>query len=188
MTPQTDVALKEWSLLCKALADGRQTLLVRKGGIHDKRGEFEVEHREFFLFPTYYHAKAKDVLPAAQAELEALQKSAPPPSEVHVGLYAEVADTYFLKDEKTIQNLADMHLYSNEALSMRYHYRKPGVWVVVLRAYALPQEFVLTNTKEYEGCVSWVPLEKPLPTAGARPVLSDEEFEKKRAAIRKAVG
>ena len=33
----TQPALKEWSAAVRALLDGRQTVLLRKGGIHEKR-------------------------------------------------------------------------------------------------------------------------------------------------------
>ena len=57
MTP----ALKEWSAAVHALLDGRQTVLLRKGGIHEKR--FEVTAREFLLFPTVAHSHAERVRP-----------------------------------------------------------------------------------------------------------------------------
>jgi hypothetical protein len=38
------VALKEWAVICQALAEGRQTILLRKGGIAEPGGAFRVEH------------------------------------------------------------------------------------------------------------------------------------------------
>ena len=46
------VALKEWAPVCSALETGRQIILLRKGGIHESGGEFEVENRQFVLFMT----------------------------------------------------------------------------------------------------------------------------------------
>ena len=43
MLPENRSALKEWAVVARALGSGRQTLLLRKGGIHERRGEFEVE-------------------------------------------------------------------------------------------------------------------------------------------------
>ncbi|KAF3411627.1 hypothetical protein BIT17_0301, partial [Mycobacterium tuberculosis variant bovis] len=57
MTP----ALKEWSAAVHALLDGRQTVLLRKGGIGEKR--FEVAAHEFLLFPTVAHSHAERVRP-----------------------------------------------------------------------------------------------------------------------------
>jgi hypothetical protein len=54
-------ALKEWSAAVHALLDGRQTVLLRKGGIHEKR--FAVAAQEFLLFPTVAHSHAERVRP-----------------------------------------------------------------------------------------------------------------------------
>ena len=48
-------AFKEWAVICRALAEGRQALILRKGGIAEAGGRFEVEHTRFWLFPTYTH-------------------------------------------------------------------------------------------------------------------------------------
>ncbi len=54
------VAFKEWSGVCDALADGRQSILLRKGGIREEpgAGRFVPEHREFWLYPTGVHQAA----------------------------------------------------------------------------------------------------------------------------------
>ena len=43
------IALKEWASVCKALEEGKQILLLRKGGIMEFRKGFEMKHNEFFL-------------------------------------------------------------------------------------------------------------------------------------------
>ena len=50
-------ALKEWSAAVHALPDGRQTVLLRKGGIGEKR--FVLQANEFLLFPTVAHSHAE---------------------------------------------------------------------------------------------------------------------------------
>ena len=64
---ELNVALKEWATVCAALGDGRQMILLRKGGIYESAGEFEIEHRQFLLFPTYLHQNAEMLKPAAHA-------------------------------------------------------------------------------------------------------------------------
>ena len=49
------VALKEWSLALRAIREGRQTILLRKGGIVEETGAFDVVSDRFILFPTFYH-------------------------------------------------------------------------------------------------------------------------------------
>ena len=62
-------ALKEWSAVVHALLDGRQRVLLRKGGIGEKR--FELAAREFLLFPTIAHSHAQRVRPEHRDLLEA---------------------------------------------------------------------------------------------------------------------
>src|SRR5258706_7023725 len=54
-----NVALKEWASVCNTLEEGRQIILLRKGGILEAIGGFELEHPQFFLFPTYLHQNAQ---------------------------------------------------------------------------------------------------------------------------------
>jgi hypothetical protein len=49
------VGFKEWALVCEALGTGRQSIILRKGGIAEGRDGFSFQHREFFLFPTFFH-------------------------------------------------------------------------------------------------------------------------------------
>jgi hypothetical protein len=43
------VALKEWAVTVRALAEGEQLLTLRKGGIREENLHFEIEHDQFFL-------------------------------------------------------------------------------------------------------------------------------------------
>ena len=49
------MAFKEWSVVCAALGNGEQSLILRKGGIQELSGGFQVSHREFWLYPTKFH-------------------------------------------------------------------------------------------------------------------------------------
>src|SRR5690606_3010066 len=86
---QLDVALKEWAALCRALGTGRQILLLRKGGIYESAGEFEVEHRHFLLFPTYLHQKREHLKPDAQADLELRSEE---PARIELSVAGAVTD------------------------------------------------------------------------------------------------
>src|SRR5689334_22817537 len=74
------VALKEWAVVCAALASGRQIVLLRKGGIYEAAGEFELENREFLLFPTYLHQKRRMLKEPDRAGFE--ERSAEPAENV----------------------------------------------------------------------------------------------------------
>src|SRR5690606_840280 len=51
------VALKEWAVVCDLLLEGKCSLLLRKGGVHEDRGpgRFELEHERFTLYPAWEH-------------------------------------------------------------------------------------------------------------------------------------
>jgi hypothetical protein len=42
------MAFKEWAVVCEALGSGRQSVILRKGGIAEGREGFAFLHREFF--------------------------------------------------------------------------------------------------------------------------------------------
>ncbi|HQU41894.1 MAG TPA: DUF1802 family protein, partial [Pirellulales bacterium] len=66
-------AFKEWAVVCRALAGGRQSLILRKGGIVEEGGEFRPDHPEFLLFPTFSHQSPDSVVPDARPLLRGLE-------------------------------------------------------------------------------------------------------------------
>jgi hypothetical protein len=181
----TNAALKEWAIVCQALADGRQTLLIRKGGVQEIKDGFEVTHRNFWLFPTYVHQKVTDLVPTAHDDFRAIQAAMPPPGVLSIHLYATVEDVVKVTDPDRLKGLADQHVLSWDCVAGRFHYRnKPGVHVLVVRVYRRPEPLLLSQKAWYDGCVSWVDLDETINPDGCRPVLSDAEFAVRAADIR----
>src|SRR5271166_3261085 len=62
-TQSCAVAFKEWASVCDALLDGRQTIILRKGGINEgpAPGVFMPDHSEFWLYPTWVHQAEQGV-------------------------------------------------------------------------------------------------------------------------------
>ena len=56
-------ALKEWATIVNALENGKQTVILRKGGILETSSGFNVESKKFLLFPTWEHQEEKHVKP-----------------------------------------------------------------------------------------------------------------------------
>lgn len=181
----TNAALKEWAIVCRALADGRQTLLIRKGGIREIKDGFEVEHRNFWLFPTYVHQKVTDLVPAVHEEFATLQAAEAPPGVLPVQLYATVEGVVTVTDLDRLRGLADQHILSWDCVAGRFHYRnKPGVHVLVVRVYRRPEPVLLAQKAWYDGCVSWVDLDHTISAEGCVPVLSDADFAVRASDIR----
>ena len=58
---RTSVGFKEWAFVCEALGLGAQSIILRKGGIHEGRGGFHFQHASFWLFPTGFHNQAEQL-------------------------------------------------------------------------------------------------------------------------------
>jgi hypothetical protein len=170
-------ALKEWAVICRALADGRQSLILRKGGIDEPEGEFQLEQKRFCLYPTYVHQQRSRIKPEYQTLLAEMEAQKPPAGTIRLSHFAEVAGIYHLHDMVGAYLLSPFHIYSEETVHQRFAYRSPGLHVLLLRVYRLPKVFDLKESAHHAGCRSWVELEEPLPTGGAKAVLGDEAFE-----------
>ena len=180
------VALKEWAVVCRALETGRQAVLLRKGGIHEAAGEFQVEHPRFVLFPTYLHQNLKMLKPEAHAGFEA---HAAEPKQVRLTAAAEVTDVIQLSSRRQMDALADEHVWAPPLIDMRFDYRPDNpLYLLLVRAYRLRRPVVAENTPAYAGCKSWVPLERPIDTGGATPVMDDVRYDVKRRHVRERLG
>src|ERR1044072_4154050 len=62
------IALKEWAVTVRALAEGEQLLPLRKGGLGEMRSA-DLEHDRFFLYPTFEHQRNDVVRASHQPEL-----------------------------------------------------------------------------------------------------------------------
>src|SRR5262245_56106998 len=103
MQASCNIAFKEWAAVCEALAAGRQTIILRKGGIHEGREGFRVEHDRFWLYPTRFHQAADALTPDAELySKRALAGTAPGPGEVElipIRLFAQIAEVHELSTE-----------------------------------------------------------------------------------------
>jgi hypothetical protein len=169
-------AFKEWAVICKALAEGRQALILRKGGIAEASGDFQLEHTRFWLFPTYVHQQAAGIKPEALPLLQQVEAERPAAGVVRLTHFAEVAGLYHLHNLVAALLLDHLHLWSEETVRARFAYRQPGLFVLPVRVYRAPEAVELPDTPYYAGCKSWVELERELPTEGATPVLDEAAF------------
>jgi hypothetical protein len=175
------IAFKEWAGVCAALAEGRQSLIVRKGGIAEGPRGFVPEHRVFWLYPTYVHQ--------AEHGLRIAPPTRPPgpPGTVALSALAVVDSVTYAEHEETLAALEPLHVWTEETLTQRFHYRKPGLWVLGVRVFRREDPHQLEVTSEHAGCKTWVTLDPPLVTDGCAPVLDAEEFARQRALLRAAL-
>jgi hypothetical protein len=180
------VALKEWATVCRALESGRQILLLRKGGIYESAGEFEVEHREFLLFPTYLHQKLEML---KESERAAFEHRTEEPAEITLSAAGVVTDIIQVKSRVQIDALDAEHIWAPPLIDMRFNYRPENpLYLMLVRAYRLHEPITIANTPTYAGCKSWVPLDHEIATGDALPVLDDVRYEHHRRKIIDTIG
>jgi len=182
--PETlTTALKEWAVVQRSLLEGHQIILVRKGGLIEDTGEFDLRARQFLLYPTYAHEteRAGDLQPCFGQWLAEEEARKTASAQIRIEAAAAVTDVVRVDDRARLLNLAPQHIWSSQFIDGRYDWEpyKP-VWVLLLRAYALAAPRTLPVRREYGGCRSWIDLAEPVDTAQAVPAIADDKYARRR--------
>jgi hypothetical protein len=176
----TEPAFKEWSLVCDALGAGAQSIILRKGGIHEGRGGFWWKHDRFHLFPTHFHEQRTHFPwdgPGAEFE--------PAPDAGHrLTLVAAIDFKIQITRWEDVAALRDYHFWTEAALRDRFEYSEnAGISMAFVRVYRREEVWALADEPRFGGCRSWLDL--PAPTASVeQAVLDDAEHERRREALR----
>jgi hypothetical protein len=177
------VAFKEWAVVCRALADGRQSLILRKGGIAETGGLFRPEHDAFLLYPTFFHEHRAGVKADFLPLLDAADADRPGPGTIRFTHLARVTSVRHVTDLDAALGLDALHAWTADVVRQRFQYRTPGLYVLTVRVYGLPVPATRVERPEYAGCKTWVGLDEPVPADGAVPVLADDAFAAVAARI-----
>ncbi|HEY1082490.1 MAG TPA: DUF1802 family protein [Prosthecobacter sp.] len=188
-TPASSVGFKEWAYVCDSLVQGVQTLVLRKGGIHEGRGGFEWKHKQFFLFPTWFHTQSERLTWSPEGA------SPFPPEEertsVDIEGYATLEQVWKVTDWAQMEAIAPLHIWKEEIVRERFVYDEEScLHVALVRAYKLPQVWSFPYSRGYGGCRSWVnlPEEGVSLVSEAIPALSDEAWNDAATQLRTVLG
>jgi hypothetical protein len=181
----TTPALKEWSAAVHALLDGRQRVLLRKGGIAEKR--FELAAREFLLFPTVAHSHAERVRSEHQ-DLLAPAAADSTDDELVIRAVAKVVAAVPVNRPDALSAIEDLHIWTADSVRAdRLDFRpKHKLAVLVVSVVPLTEPVRIIRTPEYAGCRSWVEL--PLRPSLAAPVHDEAALAAVAVRVRDAVG
>lgn len=160
-------AFKEWAAICRMIDDGRQSVIVRKGGISEAGGEFRPEFDRFWLFPTHLH-QAPGSLKADAAALLSQRED-----EIDLRTFVDVERIFHLDRLDVALALDDLHYWSPETIQQRFHYRKPGLYLLAVRAWRVGVPHRIAKRPEFDGCKTWVDLPEALSIEGSEPVVAD---------------
>lgn len=163
-------ALKEWGAAVRALLDGRQRVLLRKGGIGEKR--FALQAPQFVFFPTVAHSHAQRVRPEYRDLVaEAAQDSTEDRLIIRGG--AKVVAAIEVNRPERLDEIADLHIWTDDSVRAdRLDFRpRHRLAVLVVQARPLREPVRVPRSAEYAGCRSWVDL--PVDPDWGDPVVDD---------------
>lgn len=192
-------------MTARALAEGDQTITLRKGGIREDGKHFAVEHERFLLYPTFDHQRS-DLIRApyrqklresladgiwesdldAHAALEQDGQIGQPRS-VRVSTWAEVVAAIEIVDPTALDALSAFHIWTADYAQKRLKWkRKHPLCLLLLRAHRLQTPLTVPLRAEYRGCISWLELELESEFED-NPVLGDPEFERATQSLQQLI-
>jgi hypothetical protein len=188
------LALKEWSIICKALEDGNQTILLRKGGILEYKDGFEISQKSFLLFPTLEH-QATEYLQSKYLQTYELLLEGNKSQDIQnrtnsLRIVARIEAIQEFQNHEVLSELEKYHIWNEKYVNMRMNYNpnKP-MNSLLLRIYKLPQPISIDVNPEWAGCKSWINIDMAEKYGNqfgsisemidnSEPVLKDKEFQK----------
>jgi hypothetical protein len=176
------VAFKEWAVVCEAIGSGRQSIMLRKGGIAEGRDAFAFKHREFFLFPTWFHEQLeKTTLPVGTTLPSQLD------GEIEIQYAVTLEWSRLVTDASRLPALREFHILHDSVVEERFRYDEtPGIHIAFVRGFRLESPCRLPMQKNFGGCRSWVDL-PDLEDTRLVPVLTEEEHLARRSALKAAL-
>ena len=171
--------LKEWAVVVKALEEGEQCILFRKGGILDPG--FSVESSEFLLFPTFEHQTKEYLKDNYKSKFDELlsKRNA---NKVTITSAAKVVAARETSDKEKLHKLKKYHVYNDDFIDYRMQYNsdKP-MSVLFVCTYNLEEPLMIDILPEYAGCRPWIKVNTS--ASLGKSVLNDKEFKELKEEI-----
>ena len=172
------IALKEWAVTVRALAQGQQILLLRKGGIHESSKEFRVIHPEFLLYPTFEHQREELLKEPDQASLRDVLAQPRTEGQINFSHWARVEEVIEVSQQEKVEDLSPYHIWTNAYAQSRLHWKPMlPLAVMLMRVYRMEAPVNVPALPEYKGCTSWVEVLDRVDLGKLEPVLPDQEFQ-----------
>ncbi|MEM9769368.1 MAG: DUF1802 family protein [Cyanobacteria bacterium P01_D01_bin.71] len=180
-------AFKEWAVAVEALLSGELMLLIRKGGIHERRPVFNVPSDRVLLFPTYEHQSAEAMCEPWQSRV--LPQTVPQVGEtVQLPGWAEITHQLPLPGLDSGLQLRPFHIWTDAWLRERLAWKpERPAFVLLLRVHRFAEPVSLAYQKRYGGCRSWIQPQgiDALPQSSA--VLTAEQYQRRVTEIQSAI-
>ena len=186
------LALKEWSVVCRALEEAKQSILLRKGGILEYKKGFEISEKIFLMYPTLEHQSKEYLQPNYLQEFELFLKandSVAQDKSNTIRILTRIEAIQEVNDETILSKLEKYHIWNEKYVNMRMKYNpKIPVKALLLRVYKLPEPISIDVNPKWAGCKSWIDIELTKRNGNSydnidellnqcEPVIKEDEFQ-----------
>lgn len=173
------LALKIWSVLARDLHEGDSVVLLEKA--------WDSNNEELVIVPTYSDQDPEAIRPDVWMSWRHELK---PPKAGHTRIYdfAKVVDTIPIHSVGAIERIEHEQALTRVEATRRYEQGEPGLVALVLRVFHLPRTYKLDGFAENEGEGLFVPLPFDVELTESTPALDDEDFERRYASVKTALG
>ena len=181
LPPSSSIALKEWATACLLLKEGRQIVIIRKGGIDKADRDFTSDlsvGSEFLLFPTYEHQNQDLIKTQFHSDLLNTIEENDIPGLINLSAFATITHKFEVSSSDVLNKISKFHIWNESYTDKRINWKptKPAV-VALLRVYPLVQPQALPILDEYGSCKSIVDLGQDVPMGELLPVIQDVKYE-----------
>lgn len=186
------LALKEWSVVCRALEEAKQSILLRKGGILEYKKGFEISEKIFLMYPTLEHQSKEYLQPDYLQEFELFLKandSVAQDKSNTIRILTRIEAIQEVNDETILSKLEKYHIWNEKYVNMRMKYNpKIPIKALLLRVYKLPEPISIEVNPKWAGCKSWIDIELTKRNGNSydnidellnqcEPVIKEDEFQ-----------
>ena len=179
MKPKSNKALKEWATVVKALGEGKQTILIRKG-------ELKSTYDEFFLYPTFTRQIKDKFKGQFHSDFDAT-RTGRAKGKVMIEFYAQIKEVSRVTKSKKLLELDSYYIWTSSHVEDYFQKTKDEkLYVIILRVFKLPKPAFIEPPGP--GSIVWINLPKPISTQGLVPVLKDGEFKNTVERIKQIMG
>ena len=178
--------MKEWNIAIQALEQGETIILLRKGGIREQGGKFQVDHDKILLYPTFEHQQPT-LLKPEYANLVQPVPSGWHPETVKISSFAEITDILSWnnsQEESLINSLTNFHIWNEIFVRDRLQFKpQQPLYILLLRTYKLEKVYNIRYHSSYGGCRSWIELQEQISLENMVPVLTQEDYDQQVSTI-----
>ncbi|MDJ0635791.1 MAG: DUF1802 family protein [Xenococcaceae cyanobacterium MO_188.B29] len=176
-SPQLSHAFKEWAVAVEALEAGDTILLLRKGGIRETAKNFQINHTQVWLYPTYEHQKPH-LLKPEYADKVTIVESGWHPENVRIGSLANITQVISVQKPEQVNRLQPYHIWNEQMVNERFKWKHhQPLSILLLRVYRLWQPIFIPYHQSYGGCRSWIDLQESLSLEKLEAVLDENTYK-----------